>query len=149
MCSSDLRDRKDCRAVPMACILRKLDGTRDLKEDWGHILKDCSQDAFTLHMEVIEIKNKATYPIGEIALDGFGQKHTYEDRGVRKRALLAGGKVDYGLPEMLIPVEKGVAIVGASSDHTIIDVEDMERELKVGDVLEFQLTYAKIGRAHV
>ena len=118
--------------------------TQDLKEDWGHILKDCSQDAFTLHMEVIEIKNKATYPIGEIALDGFGQKHTYEDRGVRKRALLAGGKVDYGLPEMLIPVEKGVAIVGASSDHTIIDVEDMERELKVGDVLEFQLTYATL-----
>ena len=117
---------------------------QDLKDEWGHILKECSQDTFNLQMEIIEIKDKATYPIGEIACDGFGQKNQYEDKGIRKRALLAGGKVDYGFPDMLIPKLKGVSIVGASSDHTIVDIEDVEVDLKIGDILDFQLTYATL-----
>ena len=32
--------------------------------------------------------------------------------------------------------------MGASSDHTIIDVHDAKRDIKVGDIMEFDLCYA-------
>ena len=35
-------------------------------------------------------------------------------------------------------------MVGASSDHTIIDVEDAERSVEVGDILSFDVDYASL-----
>jgi len=69
---------------------------------------------------------------------------TYEDRGIRKRALLGMGKVDVAFPDMIYPRDKGIEVIGASSDHLILDVEDADRELKVGDIVEFDLCYATI-----
>ena len=63
---------------------------------------------------------------------------------MRRRALLAVGKVDYGDPCELIPMEEGIEVLGASSDHTIIDVEDAERDYKVGDTMTFDICYATI-----
>ena len=34
--------------------------------------------------------------------------------------------------------------IGASSDHTILDIEDAERDLKLGDIVEFDIDYASI-----
>ena len=69
-------------------------------------------------------------------------RQVYEDRGVRRRALLAMGKVDYAFPDMIYPRDKGIEVLGASSDHTIVDVEDAERDFQVGDVMSFDLCYA-------
>ena len=47
----------------------------------------------------------------------------------------------------------GVKVIGASSDHTLLDVEelfergfddDVKAPLKVGDVLEFAINYASM-----
>ena len=54
------------------------------------------------------------------------------------------GRVDYGSGEEIFPVEKGVSLVGAASDHTIMDVEDAERRLEVGDIVEFDVNYASL-----
>ena len=54
------------------------------------------------------------------------------------------GRVDYGESDDLIPREPGIKVLGASSDHTILDVEGATRRLKTGDVLEFDLCYATI-----
>ncbi|MPM81676.1 hypothetical protein SDC9_128733 [bioreactor metagenome] len=35
-------------------------------------------------------------------------------------------------------------ILGASSDHTILDVEAVKGEIKVGDVLEFDVGYPSL-----
>jgi predicted amino acid racemase len=35
-------------------------------------------------------------------------------------------------------------LLGASSDHLILDIEDAERDFKVGDIVEFDLCYATI-----
>ncbi|MBQ1804821.1 MAG: alanine/ornithine racemase family PLP-dependent enzyme, partial [Oscillospiraceae bacterium] len=43
-----------------------------------------------------------------------------------------------------VPRRKGVEVLGASSDHTILDVHDVEGELKVGDILEFDVDYASM-----
>ena len=101
---------------------------------WG-----CDMD---LRAEVIESKVKPSYPVGELSVDAFGRTRTYVDRGRRRRALLAMGRVDYGECEDLIPREPGVKILGASSDHTIVDVQNTARPVQVGDILEFDLCYA-------
>lgn len=100
---------------------------RDLDVFYGYDMSQMYQDVFRLKAGVIEVKDKPTYPIGTIAVDAFGHTPEYVDRGIRRRALLAVGKVDYGNPEDLIPMEKGIEILGASSDHTIVDVQDAER----------------------
>ena len=115
---------------------------KDLQDLWGYDMSFMYQDVFKLRCEVIEVKNKPTHPVGEIFVDAFGNKPTYEDRGIRKRALLGIGKVDYAFLDDLILNEEGAFLVGASSDHTIVDVEDSKRDIKVGDIMEFDLCYA-------
>jgi len=117
---------------------------KDLQDLWGYDMSFMYQDVFTLKAEIIEVKDKPSYPVGEIMFDAFGSRPEYEDRGIRKRALLAVGKVDYAFPDKIYPRDRGVEILGASSDHTIVDIEDAERKLSVGDVMEFDLCYATI-----
>lgn len=117
---------------------------KDLKDLFRLDMSFMYQDAFTLKAEIIELKDKPSYPVGQLSFDAFGKVGTYEDRGNRKRALLGIGKVDIAYPDMIYPRVKGVAVMGASSDHLIIDVEDAERAFKVGDIVEFDLCYATI-----
>lgn len=116
----------------------------DLKEIWGLNMDDMYQDVFSLKAEVIEIKDKPTHPVGEIFIDCFGMQPTYEDRGVRKRALLATGKLDYALSDKIFPRTEGVEVIGDSSDHCILDIEDCQEKMCVGDVLEFDLSYPSL-----
>ena len=117
---------------------------KDLIDLWGYKMDYMNKDVFTLRCEVIEVKDKPTHPVGEIMFDAFGNQPTYEDRGIRKRALLAIGKVDYAFLDDLILREEGAFLVGASSDHTIVDVEDCKRDIKVGDIMEFDLCYSTL-----
>jgi ornithine racemase len=117
---------------------------KDLRDLWGLDMSFMYQDVFVLKAEVIEVKDKPSHPVGEIMFDAFGFKQEYTDRGIRRRALLALGKVDYAFPDMIYPRDKGVEILGASSDHTIVDIEDAKREFKVGDIMTFDLCYATI-----
>ena len=117
---------------------------RDLDVFYGYDMSDLYQDIFRLKAEVIEVKDKPSYPVGTIAIDAFGHTPTYVDRGIRRRALLAMGKVDYGDPAELLPMDKSIEVLGASSDHTIIDLEDAERDYKVGDIMTFDICYATV-----
>jgi len=103
-------------------------------------IEDTYQDTFILTAEVIEVKEKPSLPRGEIGRDAFGEKPTFRDLGIRKRAILAIGKQDIYL-NSLIPLKEGIKIVGASSDHLIIDITDFKEELKVGSEVGFRLNY--------
>ncbi|MDR2089550.1 MAG: alanine/ornithine racemase family PLP-dependent enzyme, partial [Clostridiales Family XIII bacterium] len=120
---------------------------KDLRDLFGCDMSFMHQDAFVLRAEVIEVKDKPSMPVGEILFDAFGLKREYVDRGVRRRALLALGRVDYAFPDMIFPRDAGVEVLGASSDHTILDIEDAQREIRVGDILEFTLCYASTAFA--
>ena len=98
------------------------------------------QDTFILTAEVIEVKEKPSLPQGEIGRDAFGEVPVFQDLGIRKRAILAIGKQDIHL-NSLVPMKKEVKIVGASSDHLIIDITDIKEGLKVGDEVKFRLNY--------
>ena len=118
---------------------------KDLQVNWG--IQDMDylrMDGFTLRAEVVEVREKPTYPIGELAIDAFGRKPVYVDRGIRRRAILALGRADVGDLESLIPREAGLTVIGGSSDHCIVDVEDCTRRLEVGDIVEFSLCYSHL-----
>ena len=118
---------------------------RDLPDLHGVDMGPMHRDAITLEAEVVEVREKPTYPQGEITVDAFGHRQAYEDRGIRCHAVLAVGKVDYGDPGELFPEASGVRVLGASSDHTLLDIQDaldQGQEIRVGDILRFRLTYA-------
>ena len=118
---------------------------KDLQVNWG--IQDMDylrMDGFTLRAEVVEVREKPTYPIGEFAIDAFGRKPVYVDRGIRRRAILALGRADVGELESLIPREAGLTVIGGSSDHCIVDVEDCPHRLEVGDIVEFSLCYSHL-----
>ncbi|MDD2574422.1 MAG: ornithine racemase Orr [Bacillota bacterium] len=97
-------------------------------------------DTFVLKAEIVEIKEKPSVPIGEIGRDAFGNVPVFTDRGVRKRAIIAVGKQDIQ-PDTLVPYDKDIIILGGSSDHTILDISDCDKDYSVGDILAFDLTY--------
>lgn len=99
------------------------------------------EDAFELQAEIIEVRDKPSVPVGEIGLDGFGRKPHFIDKGIRKRAILAIGRQDVPC-EALTPIMSGVEIVGASSDHMVVDVTDCRQSLRGGDRLSFLPDYS-------
>ncbi|SHJ50710.1 ornithine racemase Orr [Paramaledivibacter caminithermalis] len=110
---------------------------------YGNSIKDTYQDAFQLVAEIVELKEKPSVPIGEIGMDAFGNKPVFEDKGIRKRAILAVGRQDVN-PESIIPVDEKISIFGASSDHLIIDVTDSKKDYNVGDEVRFNLEYGSL-----
>ena len=98
-------------------------------------------DAFTLRAEVLEIRRKPSYPIGELTIDAFGNEPVFEDRGVRTRLLLNLGRRDVGSPDFLFPRDPRISVIGASSDHLICEAEEPCADLGYGSVLEFDLMY--------
>lgn len=100
------------------------------------------QDAVILRAEVIELKTKPSHPIGEIGLDAFGNTPVFEDKGPMQRAIAALGKQDCRI-EGLTPLDKSVQILGASSDHLLLDVTKSSN-IKVGSIIEFNLSYGAL-----
>jgi predicted amino acid racemase len=118
---------------------------KDLQVDWG--IRDMdylAMDTFTLTAQVIEVKTKPSYPQGQLCIDAFGHKPSYTDYGIQRRVLLALGRADAGEVESLIPREEGVTVWGASSDHCILDVTHSPREFRVGDTVDFSLSYVNL-----
>ena len=113
---------------------------------YGNVIEGTYQDAFKLICEVIEVKNKPSIPIGEIGVDAFGNKPHYEDRGIRKRAIIGIGRQDINISS-ISPVDSKIDILGASSDHLILDVTDSDNNYEVGDKIEFYLEYGGLMAA--
>ena len=106
-------------------------------------LEGLRQDAFEIRAEVIEVRTKGTVPVGQIAQDAFGKVPEFHDRGNRRRAIAALGREDILLGD-LAPVDPGVAVLGASSDHLILDVHDSSRIFVPGDALSFRPGYGAL-----
>lgn len=115
---------------------------QDLEWHYGYDMSEMYKDCFRLKAEVIEVKNKPSHPVGTLSVDAFGHTPTYIDRGIRKRMLLGLGRADYSMLEELLPMDEGLELIGASSDHTICDIENAKKEYKVGDIVEFDMNYA-------
>lgn len=104
-------------------------------------------DNFVLRAQIVEIKDKPSVPRGNKGLsDALGEKPpVFEDKGIRKRALVAIGKQDVSL-DGLTPLDEEITILGGSSDYTILDITDSKKCYKVGDVVEFSPSYGSLLR---
>lgn len=110
---------------------------------YGTKLAGTVDDAMVCEAQIIELKKKPSMPIGEIGKDAFGNVPYYEDKGDIMRAIIGIGQQDTTLDGM-IPLEDGIEFIGGSSDHTVLDVTNAKRELKVGDVVRFKLEYGAL-----
>lgn len=109
-------------------------------------LENTHQDVFRLSCEICELKEKPSLPWGEIGRDSYGNSPTFTDKGRRIQAICALGKQDFDV-ETCRPVEEGLVILGASSDHLMVDVTAGKRPYQVGGVLELELGYFSTMRA--
>jgi predicted amino acid racemase/arginase family enzyme len=115
-----------------------LQGGRDtfLDQPWDEL----DTNAFRLSGELLEVKTKPSMPIGKSGVDAFGQKPHFVDEGDRLRAIANIGREDV-IVEGMTPVNPGVRVIGASSDHLVLDITDAAPPLTVGDRVDFSLTY--------
>jgi predicted amino acid racemase len=86
------------------------------------LIPELALDTFTVRAPVIECLVKPSLPVGEVAQDAYGNKPTFVDRGPRRRAICQVGRQDV-VPEGLTPLDPRVEVLGASSDHLVLDVE--------------------------
>ncbi|NDV59260.1 alanine/ornithine racemase family PLP-dependent enzyme [Bacteroides sp. 519] len=108
-----------------------------------HQLWDLHTDIFTLHTEIIELKEKPSMPYGESGLDAFGEKPIHVDKGPMKRAIIACGRQDVNT-DKIIPHDEQIHIIGASSDHILLDVTHTDKDYRVGDIVTFKVNYASL-----
>ena len=118
-----------------------LQGGRDTfyDEPWTAL----NRNAFLLEGELIEVKRKPSRPIGKTSVDAFGNVPTFVDRGERLRGILNIGREDVS-PEHLTPLDQRVELLGASSDHLILDLEAMDPLPEVGDKIHFHMGYSAL-----
>ncbi|MBO4384119.1 MAG: alanine/ornithine racemase family PLP-dependent enzyme [Clostridia bacterium] len=109
----------------------------------GKPVKGLNTDCFVLEAEIVELKTKPSKPIGKSGPNAFGEYLEYPDRGLMKRAVLAIGRQDVSV-DGLTPVDVGVEIIGASSDHLIVNLTEANKEYRVGDVLRFIPDYGAL-----
>lgn len=99
-------------------------------------------DCFQLQAEIVELRKKPSIPIGKIGQDAFGGTPTFKDRGLHPRAIVALGRQDVAVDSLDPP--QGTDILGASSDHLLLDVSKYPSPLAVGDLLAFNPGYGAL-----
>jgi ornithine racemase len=139
-----LRGEMPARATQLRVGGAILIGEVDSTGDWPAALPH--QDAFVVWAGVIEVETKPSIPEGPVAPNAFGQVPHWSDRGRRRRAIAAAGRQDLQI-ESLVPHRPGVTIMGASSDHLVLDVTEADPPVEVGEELAFRPLYGAIATA--
>ncbi len=114
----------------------------------GKLLDGLRNDVFTLRAEIVEIKEKSLIPLGETtSMTPFEVIDEVEyspgQRGFR--AIITVGQLDTNIAG-LTPVDPRFQIAGASSDVTVVNLGDNDRQLKIGDEIRFRPDYGALVR---
>ena len=94
------------------------------------------QDTFRMVTEVVEVDRKPSIPIGNRGQDAFGGFVEFVDRGVRQRAICNIGRRDIAV-DGITPEDPAVIVLGGSSDHLVLDVEEAVLPVDVGSEIAF------------
>lgn len=100
-------------------------------------------DVFKLYAEIIELTEKPSIPMGELGHNLTGEVKEFEGEHSGQssyRAIIDLGLLDIE-SEHLRPTDKNIQLVGESSDMIVVDLGDNPNNYKVGDLLEFGMTY--------
>ncbi len=110
---------------------------------YGEHIPGTNRNVFQLVAEIIELKTKPTIPKGISGKNAFGDQPEFEDRGIRKVAICAIGRQDVDVSK-LTPLDEDIMIMGASSDHIVLDLTETGSRYKVGSEIRFNMTYGGI-----
>lgn len=110
------------------------------------IIEGLHPDAFVLEGEIIEFKNKPSIPQGIVGEDAFGNKPVFIDKGTIQHALVALGHQDIGSFSDLVPTDPDIEILGASSDHLILNIKS--QNYAIGSKVSFTLKYGALLSAY-
>ncbi|NLX83661.1 MAG: alanine/ornithine racemase family PLP-dependent enzyme [Clostridiales bacterium] len=105
-----------------------------------------SQRVFTQYARLVEVYDKPSKPEGKTGPNAFGEEVHFEDYGPMVRGILAIGRQDTDA-EGLMPLDPQVRILGASSDHLLVDLS-RTKGYEVGDVLGFTPSYGALLKAY-
>lgn len=100
------------------------------------------QDTYRIIAQVVELERKPSIPLGDRGQDAFGGMPEFVDRGWRNRAICNIGRQDVVI-DNLEPEDPRVIILGGSSDHLILDVEDAP-DISLGSEIAFYPGYAAL-----
>lgn len=106
-------------------------------------IKGMKQDVIMFFAEIIEITKKPKVPDGLLAKNTTGETLEVNEDDYGKtsyRAILDFGLLDIST-DFLIPKDKGLNFVGASSDMVVMDFGKTKRNYKVGDLVSFKMKY--------
>jgi ornithine racemase len=112
-------------------------------KNYYHSSKNIAQltsDAYLFQAEVIEVRSKPSVPVGILTVDAFMKQKSFQDRGIRRTAVLGFGLQEVPF-ENIHPVDERIQIMGQTSNHTILDVEDATGLIEVGDLITFEVDY--------
>lgn len=113
----------------------------------GTLMEGFYPDCFTLEAQLVEVKTKPSKPVGTSGLNAFGERVSFEDCGEQLRGICAVGRQDVA-PDGLVPRDADVSILGASSDHLILDLTRAAKgRYGVGSILSFRPDYGALLRA--
>ncbi len=108
----------------------------------GELIPGANPDCFALFGEVIQTSIKPSGVRGPLAHNAFGDHPVFQDRGKRKHALVNIGRLDTDIRQIQA-LHPGIKVLGASSDHLVLDVEEAEN-IHTGTVLQFNLKYSSL-----
>lgn len=114
-----------------------------VEDKYGELIEGLYGDVYKLHAQVIEKKTKPSVPKGEIGIDAFGKVPVFEDRGDIRRLILGIGRQDVIL-DGLAADDSNIEIIGASSDHMILNISECDKEYNIGDIISFDMNYSSL-----
>lgn len=120
-------------------------GTDLINGDW---LLGLRNDAITLEVEVVEVKEKSLSPLGETTdLTPFEEiSTTVHSPGSRAtRAVITVGQLDTEV-QGLTPLNDEYELVGASSDLAVVNVGENPENLRPGSIIKFRPSYGALVR---
>ncbi len=101
-------------------------------------------NVFLLHAEIIEITEKSIVPYGDLEENPSGEtvEINTEDYGKNhSRGILDIGLLDISKTEFILPADKDISFIGASSDMLVVDLSKTAKKYKVGDLVSFKIKY--------
>ena len=104
------------------------------------------RDVFTVQAVLGEVQTKPSQPIGPTGPNAFGERVSFPDLGPMRRGIALIGRQDIDA-EGLIPRDMRITVLGASSDHLIVDLTAASG-YEVGSVVEFGVTYGSLLKAY-
>ncbi|MBU7007850.1 alanine/ornithine racemase family PLP-dependent enzyme [Phosphitispora fastidiosa] len=110
----------------------------------GEPIGGTNRDAFTLKAELIEMKEKPSLPMGEVGKNVFGDYAEENELQMHYRGIAALGRQDVP-PDSILPLcpqkKIHIDVIGATSDHTVLDFGEDTRTFAVGSEVRFNLDY--------